>query len=91
MGEIKGSKEYKRFKENERLTRKQAILAHCYECNGFDEGRSDCLGYSCALYQYHPYRKPKRPQVSKSKAEDTSFAGFQDKGISNAKPFLQAS
>ena len=52
---IKGAKEFKKFKEGKSLTRKQAILANCYECNGYEA--EDCLGLSCALYEYHPYRK----------------------------------
>lgn len=57
MGVIKGQTEYQRFQTGERLTRKQAILAHCYECNGMEDSRSDCLGVSCPLYGYYPYRE----------------------------------
>jgi len=40
------------------LTRKEAMLAHCYECmGGYDEGKQDCLGKSCPLYRYYPYKK----------------------------------
>ncbi len=52
---VKGAIEFKRFKDGKSLTRKQAILAQCYECNGYDA--QDCLGNSCPLYGYHPYRK----------------------------------
>jgi len=51
----KGSGELKRFHEGKPLTRKQAILAQCYECNGYEA--EDCLGVSCPLYLYHPWRK----------------------------------
>jgi len=56
MGVIKGQKEYRKYKDGQRLTRKQAILAQCYDCNGGDESNADCQGYSCPLYQYHPHR-----------------------------------
>jgi hypothetical protein len=52
---VKGAIEFKRFKEGNPLSRKQAILAHCYECNGFEA--QDCLGTDCPLYQYHPWQK----------------------------------
>ncbi len=56
MGRIKGQLEYKRFKDSEPITRKQAMLAQCYECNGFEASNCDCKGLSCPLYQFHPYR-----------------------------------
>lgn len=52
---IKGAKEYKKFKEEKPLTRKEALLCHCYECNGYEA--EDCLGVSCPLYQWSPYNK----------------------------------
>ena len=62
---VKGAKELKRFKEGKPLTRKQAILAQCYECNGYEA--EDCLGTHCPLYEYHPYRKVSKlaPQTFK--------------------------
>jgi len=57
MGMLKGEKEYRKFLEGQPLTRKEAMLAHCYQCNGLGESRADCQGYSCPLYQYAPYRK----------------------------------
>ena len=54
---MKGQKQYERFQKGEALTPKQAILAQCYVCNGEGEGGVDCLGVSCPLYQYMPYRK----------------------------------
>ena len=40
------------------LTRKEAILAKCYECMGeYDSGKMDCCGLSCPLYQYYPYKR----------------------------------
>jgi hypothetical protein len=70
MGILKGQKEYKKFKEGELLTRREAILAMCYECNGLEESNEDCQGKGgCPLYQYHPHRpkdkKPKRQFTQK--------------------------
>ena len=58
------------FLDGKPLTRKQAVLAQCYVCNGEEEGGEDCLGESCPLYQYFPYRGKKKPVVG---IEDGSF------------------
>jgi len=55
MGQIKGAMEWNKFKAGMPLTRKQAILAQCYECNGYES--EDCLGVSCPLYQWSPFNK----------------------------------
>jgi hypothetical protein len=53
-----GKLELLRYLENNmRLTQRQAILAHCYECMGFySDGKQDCLVSDCPLYEYMPYR-----------------------------------
>jgi len=56
MSKIKGQIEFNKFKESKYLTRKQAILAKCYECNGLDESNIDCNVPNCPLYSYHPHR-----------------------------------
>lgn len=66
---LRGHMEYERSKKGEALTRKEAILAQCYVCNGLDEGGEDCKGYDCALYQYMPYRTDKKKKVSRMSAE----------------------
>lgn len=54
---FQGGKEYKKFLDGKKLTRKEAMLAHCYErMGGYDEGKQDCLGKPCLLYQYYPYK-----------------------------------
>ena len=56
----KGQKQYNQFLEGKRLTFKGAILAKCYECMGFySDGKQDCCGSSCPLYQYYPYAPKK--------------------------------
>lgn len=55
MSLLKGQKEFRKWKEGKKLTRKEAILAQCYECNGFEA--VDCQGEeSCPMYQFMPYR-----------------------------------
>ena len=56
MGAIKGEKEYKKFLKGDKLTRMQAMRAHCFMCNGEGEGRADCMGTMCPVYQYFPYK-----------------------------------
>lgn len=55
MGMIKGQNEFRKFQEGKSLTRKQAILALCYQCNGFEDSNHDCGAKLCPMYQYHPY------------------------------------
>ena len=56
MGMIKGQKEFEKWEEGDKLTRKEAMLAMCYDCNGREQSREDCLGRkTCPLYQYAPY------------------------------------
>ena len=52
---IKGAKEFKKFEEGKPLTRKEALFAQCFSCNGFEA--EDCLANHCPLYQWSPYRK----------------------------------
>ena len=59
---VKGTLEYQKFKKGIPLTRKGALLAQCYECNGF-EG-DDCLATYCPLYQWSPYNKSLKFKVS---------------------------
>jgi len=58
----KGMKEMIKHLKGERLTRKEAMLAHCFQCmgyfsDGFKEGAGDCGVPACPLYQYFPYRR----------------------------------
>ncbi len=47
---------YQKFKNGKSLTRKEAMEAQCYECNGYDiESSHDCLGVNCPLYQWTPW------------------------------------
>lgn len=56
MAMVKGKRQYERWLRGEKLTRKQAMVANCYNCNGLDEGAEDCGGErSCPLYSYFFY------------------------------------
>jgi hypothetical protein len=56
MGQVKGQLQYEKFKKGSRLTRREAILANCYQCNGLEQSNIDCVAKQCPLYQYHPHR-----------------------------------
>ena len=43
-----------------RLTQKQAIKAHCYDCSGMGES-SECDNAECSLFPYSPYKIPTDP------------------------------
>jgi len=67
---MKGFNQYEKFKKGQSLTPKQAILAQCYECNGGPEGGEDCLGVSCPLYQYMPYRKGRQKKAGRELTQE---------------------
>ncbi len=64
---------YLKFKNSELLTRKEAMSAQCYECNGYSvEKAHDCLGYACPLYQWSPWGKSPFPRcVDSSESNET--------------------
>ena len=67
MSVLKGKLQHKKWQEGKSLTRKEAMLAMCYECNGLEDSNEDCCGEeSCPMYQYAPYKGKK----SKLKAEE---------------------
>ena len=67
---MKGQKQYENFEAGKPLTPMQAIKAQCYICNGGDEGGEDCLGVSCPLYQYMPYRKGRQKKQLTQEQKD---------------------
>jgi len=56
IGRGKGRAELIKFANNKKLTRQQAIWAHCCMCCGYwiDEV-FDCRDEDCPLYPYSPY------------------------------------
>ena len=59
MANIRGYKEFQKFKAGAKLTRTEAMKAQCYECNGEEESAEDCGGKSCPMYQYRLYAHKK--------------------------------
>ena len=55
MGAIKGAREFGMYKKGKKLTRGQSMRAKCYECNGEEESRADCLVDTCPMYPYRLY------------------------------------
>ena len=52
---VTGRKEYIRFLQGKKITRNEAIAAHCYECMGhYVDGREDCTIGTCSLYPFSP-------------------------------------
>jgi len=52
-----GQDAYKKAINGKHITRKEAMLAKCYECMGYyQDCKQDCSGISCPLYQYYPYK-----------------------------------
>lgn len=53
-----GRKEIYSHLNGKHLTRGEAILAKCYECNGYyANGKADCKIPVCPLYNFMPYRQ----------------------------------
>ncbi len=73
MGKINGARQYERFKNGEKLTRKQAMLAKCYECNGLEESRIDCEVDTCPMFSYRLYPKTEKALSMDSSAKKKAF------------------
>lgn len=68
MAGVKGKNQFMKFKEGKFLGMKDAILANCYMCNGYEESGEDCRGKgSCALYAFSPYGRKQKLNVNKKK------------------------
>jgi hypothetical protein len=44
-----------KYLEGGKITRKQAMNAKCYDCNGLGES-NECNIESCSLYPYSPFK-----------------------------------
>lgn len=97
MGIVKGALEWKKFKNGEKLSRKQAILAMCFECNGQEESGVDCMQdepihgeLSCPLYQFHPHRPKNKKKVTQKQLENfkkmqaQKFKGTKEQGLNRS-------
>ena len=72
----RGKAELMKYLEGERLARKDAILAKCYECtNGYADGKVDCEMESCPLYPYMPFGACKITRARKLTPEQRAQVG----------------
>jgi hypothetical protein len=56
-GRHKGQHDLLRYLKGERLTQRESILAHCYDCmGGYDGGAVSCLVTHCPLFPYMPFK-----------------------------------
>ena len=83
----RGQKELIGHLEGDRLTLKQAVNAHCYDCTGFfADGKVDCGMKRCSLYPFMPYNpnRPKLPGKTMSSAhmEKMRAARHQESNLS---------
>lgn len=60
----RGKKEFVAFLEGKRLTLKQAMLAHCYQCMGYYEAGKDCKNEYCPFIAYAPYGRKEEKVVN---------------------------
>ena len=70
-----GKKELIKYLEGGRLTRKEAMLAKCFECClGYADGKTDCRVPSCPLYPFMPFapvhkNRPRRKLTSEQRVK----------------------
>lgn len=79
MGQIKGAKEFAMFQKGKKLTRKQAMRAKCYECNGLEESRADCDVDTCPIFPFrlYPNLSPlKLPSTAQEQAKGVGMGGI---------------
>jgi hypothetical protein len=70
----------------EKLTRQDAIKAHCYQCmGGYGDGEErNCQNPPCPLYDFHPYN-PNKPKMNISTEERSRRRKNMTKIISSRK------
>jgi len=57
-GQFRGKKELLKHLDGQTISARQAIIAKCYECNGYyADGKADCKMPDCPLYPYMIYRE----------------------------------
>jgi hypothetical protein len=67
MGHMAGRREFGWFKQGKNLSRKEAMRAKCYECNGEEESGADCLVDTCPMYSYRLHPAKALPMSSPEK------------------------
>lgn len=61
-----GKNEFEKYQKGGKLSMKQAIMAHCYWCQGYYSdvnSREDCQSDSCPLYPLMPYRNKSEEEM----------------------------
>jgi hypothetical protein len=54
---VRGRKEYLAYLSGQRITLRQAVSAHCYDCQGFfADGRAPCPDVLCPLWPWSHFR-----------------------------------
>jgi len=62
----RGQRELLKHLSGQRLTLKQAVNAHCYDCmNFYSDGKIDCKIRHCSLYPFMPYRLDREKRTTK--------------------------
>jgi hypothetical protein len=76
VGKIRGQSEYEKFQKGEPLSRRGALLANCYMCNGLEESNEDCRSKGCPIYSFQPYRGVAKSIQEKSAILEVKNGGF---------------
>jgi hypothetical protein len=54
---VRGRREYLKYLNKEKITLRQAVAAHCYDCQGFfADGRTPCPDELCPLWPWSQFR-----------------------------------
>jgi hypothetical protein len=79
----RGQRELVKHLEGERLTLKQAVNAHCYDCTGFyADGKTDCSLPACPL---HPFMFYNKNRAKKTTTKTSSSAHMEKMRASRQK------
>jgi hypothetical protein len=79
----RGQRELVKHLEGVRLTLKQAVNAHCYDCTGFyADGKTDCSLPACPL---HPFMFYNKNRAKKTTTKTSSSAHMEKMRASRQK------
>jgi hypothetical protein len=72
---VRGRREYLKYLNNEKITLRQAVAAHCYDCQGFfADGRAPCPDELCPLWLWSQFRdKEPMKTILITPSDSTSF------------------
>ena len=67
MTSTPGERYLKKYREGGKITLKQAVIAHCYDCMaGYADGKLNCEIKDCSLFPWMPYKR-----ISKESLQNT--------------------